>query len=312
MADTNKTPVFPTTEQLKRELERRNFGKKYISTLMSTFGAILVAVAAIALISVFFLPVFRVSGESMSPLLKSHDVVLCGKSSEVSQGDKLAELPSPLSDYANVSGYENVLDITGTGIMGYITIPKINVYLPIYHGTSPEVLNIAVGHLQGSTLPIGGTSRHSVISAHRGLPSSKLFTDIDQLVEDDTFTITILDEIYTYSVDNIEVVLPTELNSLNIIPDQDNVTLMTCTPYGINTHRLLVRAHRIDTYKPHEVRVPADAVPIDKMNCIPFIVAAVIILLILFWVIQGRMTRRFGLAEQFENSQHIPHNNKKG
>ena len=225
---------------------------------------------------------------------------------------ELAELPAPLSDYANVSGYENVLDITGTGIMGYITIPKINVYLPIYHGTSPEVLNIAVGHLQGSTLPIGGTSRHSVISAHRGLPSSKLFTDIDQLVEDDTFTITILDEIYTYSVDNIEVVLPTELNSLNIIPDQDNVTLMTCTPYGINTHRLLVRAHRIDTYKPHEVRVPADAVPIDKMNCIPFIVAAVVILLILFWVIQGRMTRRFGLAEQFENSQHIPHNNKKG
>lgn len=225
---------------------------------------------------------------------------------------KLAELPSPLSDYANVSGYENVLDITGTGIMGYITIPKINVYLPIYHGTSPEVLNIAVGHLQGSTLPIGGTSRHSVISAHRGLPSSKLFTDIDQLAEDDTFTITILDEIYTYSVDNIEVVLPTELNSLNIIPDQDNVTLMTCTPYGINTHRLLVRAHRIDTYKPHEVRVPADAVPIDKMNCIPFIIAAVVILLILFWVIQGRMTRRFGLAEQFENGQHIPHNNKKG
>lgn len=225
---------------------------------------------------------------------------------------KLAELPSPLSDYANVSGYENVLDITGTGIMGYITIPKINVYLPIYHGTSPEVLNIAVGHLQGSTLPIGGTSRHSVISAHRGLPSSKLFTDIDQLVEDDTFTITILDEIYTYSVDNIEVVLPTELNSLNIIPDQDNVTLMTCTPYGINTHRLLVRAHRIDTYKPHEVRVPADAVPIDKMNCIPFIVAAVVILLILFWVIQGHMTRRFGLAEQFENDHHIPHNNKKG
>jgi len=225
---------------------------------------------------------------------------------------KLAELPSPLSDYANVSGYENVLDITGTGIMGYITIPKINVYLPIYHGTSPEVLNIAVGHLQGSTLPIGGTSRHSVISAHRGLPSSKLFTDIDQLVEDDTFTITILDEIYTYSVDNIEVVLPTELNSLNIIPDQDNVTLMTCTPYGINTHRLLVRSHRIDTYKPHEIRVPADAVPIDKMNCIPFIVAAVVILLILFWVIQGRMTRRFGLAEQFENGQHIPHNNKKG
>ena len=218
---------------------------------------------------------------------------------------ELAELPSPLSDYASIDGYERILDITGTGIMGYITIPKINVYLPIYHGTSPEVLNIAVGHLQGSTLPIGGKSRHSVISAHRGLPSSKLFTDIDQLVEDDTFTITILDEIYTYSVDNIQVVLPTELNSLNIIPDEDNVTLMTCTPYGINTHRLLVKAHRIDISKPqeNEVRVPADAIPIDEMNCIPFIIAVVIFLLILYWVIQGRMTRRLGLVEKFENEQ---------
>lgn len=216
---------------------------------------------------------------------------------------ELAELPAPFSDYNTIEGYERILDITGTGIMGYITIPKINVYLPIYHGTSPEVLNIAVGHLQGSTLPIGGKSRHSVISAHRGLPSSRLFTDIDQLVEDDVFTITILDEIYTYSVDSIQVVLPTELDSLNIIPDEDNVTLMTCTPYGINTHRLLVKAHRTDTSAPPqeaEVRVPADAIPIDEMNCIPFIIAAVVLLLILYWVIQGRMSRHLGLAEKFE------------
>lgn len=217
--------------------------------------------------------------------------------------EELSALPSPFSDYGSVKGYDSILDITGTGIMGYITIPKINVYLPIYHGTSPEVLNVAVGHLQGSTLPIGGNSRHSVISAHRGLPSSRLFTDIDQLVEDDVFTVTILDEVYTYSVDSTTVVLPTDLGGLAIVPDEDNVTLMTCTPYGINTHRMLVKAHRIYTDTPHEVRVPTDATAIDKMSCLPVIIVAAVVLLILFWMIQGRLNRHFGLAEEFENSK---------
>lgn len=216
---------------------------------------------------------------------------------------ELAALSAPFSDYSSVSGYDSILDITGTGIMGYITIPKINVYLPIYHGTSPEVLNIAVGHLQGSTLPIGGNSRHAVISAHRGLPSSRLFTDIDQLIEDDIFTITILDDVYTYSVDSTSVVLPTDLDGLAIVPGEDNVTLMTCTPYGINTHRMLVKAHRISTDKPHDVRVSADAVAIDKMSCLPAVIAAAVVLLILFWIIQGRLNRHLGLAEEFESSK---------
>ena len=171
--------------------------------------------------------------------------------------------------------------------MGYIDIPKINTYLPIYHGTSPEVLNIAVGHIEGTSLPIGGKGRHSVISAHRGLPSARLFTDIDKLTENDTFSITVLDEVLEYEVDEINTVLPSEMDKLAPVPDMDYVTLMTCTPYGINTHRLLVRAHRIESDQPHTVKVNADAVPVDEIKVLPFIVIPVIILLILYWIISG-------------------------
>ena len=201
---------------------------------------------------------------------------------------ELSKLNAPLSDYKSLKGYEQTLDITGTGIMGYIEIPKINVYLPIYHGTSPDVLNVAVGHMQGSSLPTGGKGCHTVISAHRGLPSAKLFSDIDQLTENDTFTITVLDEMLCYEVDEINTVLPYEMDKLAAVPDKDYVTLMTCTPYGINTHRLLVRAHRIDLEQPHAVRVPADAVPIDDMTVLPFIAAPVFICLVLFWLFSGR------------------------
>ncbi|MBR5683468.1 MAG: class C sortase [Ruminococcus sp.] len=206
--------------------------------------------------------------------------------------NELAALSAPLSDYKKIKGYEQALDITGTGIMGYIDIPKINAYLPIYHGTSPEVLNIAVGHIEGTALPIGGKGRHSVISAHRGLPSAKLFTDIDKLTENDTFSITVLDEVLEYEVDEINTVLPHEMDKLAPIPDMDCVTLMTCTPYGINTHRLLVRAHRIESEQPHTVKVTADAVPVDEIKVLPFIVIPVIILLILYWIISGRIKDR--------------------
>lgn len=202
---------------------------------------------------------------------------------------ELGSLGAPFEDYEQISGYEDILDITGTGIMGYITIPKIDVYLPIYHGTSPEVLNVAVGHLQGSSLPVGGTGCHSVISAHRGLPSARLFTDIDQLIEEDTFTITILDEVLTYEIDQIVTVLPYERNELYAVPDEDYVTLMTCTPYGINTHRMLVRAHRIDTVYPHNVKVPSDAVMADEMTVYAVIISAVLILLLIYWFISGRL-----------------------
>ena len=205
---------------------------------------------------------------------------------------ELAALSAPLSDYKKIKGYEQALDITGTGIMGYIDIPKINAYLPIYHGTSPEVLNIAVGHIEGTALPIGGNGRHSVISAHRGLPSARLFTDIDKLTENDTFSITVLDEELEYEVDEINTVLPHEMDKLAPIPNMDCVTLMTCTPYGINTHRLLVRAHRIESEQPQTVKVTADAVPVDEIKVLPFIVIPVIILLILYWAVSGRIKER--------------------
>ena len=141
--------------------------------------------------------------------------------------------------------YESTLDVTGTGIMGYITIEKIGVELPIYHGTSDAVLQVAAGHLEGTSLPVGGASTHAVISAHRGLPSAKLFTNLDQLEVGDTFTITVLDRVLTYEVDNISIILPTETDSLKVVDGKDYVTLMTCTPYGINTHRLIVQAKRV-------------------------------------------------------------------
>ena len=147
--------------------------------------------------------------------------------------------------------YNSLLNISGNGVMGYIQIPSINVSLPIYHGVEETVLQVGVGHLEGSSLPVGGESAHSVISGHTGLPSATLFTNIDRLVAGDIFTIHILDETFTYEVDQIEVVLPNEINLLSIEEGQDYCTLVTCTPYGINTHRLLVRGHRIENLPEH-------------------------------------------------------------
>lgn len=172
--------------------------------------------------------------------------------------------------------------------MGYITIPIINVELPIYHGTSAEVLNVAAGHLQGSSLPVGGENTHAVISAHRGLPSARLFTDIDQLAEGDTFTITILDRVLTYEVEEILTVKPEEMESLEIIPGGDYVTLMTCTPYGINTHRLLLRSHRIETIYNDEVRVIPDAVKVDPLLVVPAIAGFFLIILLIIWFLGGK------------------------
>lgn len=143
--------------------------------------------------------------------------------------------------------YESLLDISGTGIMGYIEIPSINVSLPIYHGTSDSVLQIAVGHLDWTSLPVGGESTHCVLSGHRGLPSAKLFTNLDQIVEGDTFIIRVLDEVLTYEVDRILIVEPEDVTALQIESGKDLCTLVTCTPYGINSHRLLVRGHRVET-----------------------------------------------------------------
>ncbi len=201
---------------------------------------------------------------------------------------KLARLQSPFVDFDRVSGYNSTLDISGSGIMGYISIPVIQVELPIYHGTSEEVLNIAAGHLEGSTLPVGGANTHSVISAHRGLPSARLFTDLDKIEKGDNFTVNILDRIYTYEVEEILIVEPHEINTLAIIPNSDYVTLMTCTPYGVNTHRLLIRSHRVETVYKKEYRISAEMIKVDPMLVIPFISAPFVFILIIFWVFGGR------------------------
>ena len=145
--------------------------------------------------------------------------------------------------------YNDMLDVTGTGVMGYVTIPSIAVRLPIYHGTDEGILQIATGHIAGSSLPVGGESTHAVVSGHTGLPSARLFTGLDKLKKGDTFAFHVLGQTYTYQVDDINVVLPTNLKRLNIESGKDYATLVTCTPYGVNTHRLLVRGHRIPNPK---------------------------------------------------------------
>ena len=171
-----------------------------------------------------------------------------------------------------VSGYAQTLDISGMGIMGYITIPKISVELPIYHGTDEGVLQVAAGHLEGSSLPVGGAGTHAVISAHRGLPSATLFTNLDELEVGDRFTITVLNRVLTYEVDQISIVLPTEIDQLLPTEGMDYVTLMTCTPYGINTHRLLVRGKRVETTESQKhIRVAADAFRIEPIIVAPIL-----------------------------------------
>lgn len=200
--------------------------------------------------------------------------------------EDIVKLDAPFLEYEKVPDYDDILDITGTGIMGYISIPQIRVELPIYHGTSEGVLNIAVGHLQGSTLPVGGANTHAVISAHRGLPSAKLFSDLDQLVEGDEFTVTVLNEVFTYEVEEIFIVLPTEMEKLAVIPGEDYITLTTCTPYGVNSHRLLVRAKRIATAeqeKRSQAKVSADAVQLDYLLVVPFIALPLFIMLVIWW-----------------------------
>lgn len=158
----------------------------------------------------------------------------------------LRKTPMAFYDATLIAGYEDALNVNQTGIMGYINIAKINVKLPIYHTTDGGVLQIGVGHLQGSSLPVGGAGTHCVLSGHRGLPSAKLFSDLDKLKIGDTFVITVLNRCLTYQVDQIKVVLPTEVGDLQIVDGEDYCTLETCTPYGINSHRLLIRGTRVE------------------------------------------------------------------
>lgn len=182
--------------------------------------------------------------------------------------------------------YNQLLNISGNGIMGYIEIPSLKVVLPIYHGTDEGVLQVAIGHLQWSSLPIGGKSSHCVISGHRGLPSARLFTDLDQMVEGDLFLLRVLDEVLTYEVDQIRIVEPYQIQELLISEGEDLCTLVTCTPYGINSHRLLVRGHRIENLEAERtVRITADAIQIEPMLVAPVIAAPMLLVLLIMLII---------------------------
>lgn len=187
--------------------------------------------------------------------------------------------------------YNRELVIGDTEVMAYVSIPKFHIKCPIYHGTDEVVLQIAVGHLESSSLPVGGESTHALISGHRGLPSARLFTDIDKMREGDTWTITVLNETLTYECDQIRIVLPDDLSDLQIEEGKDYCTLITCTPYGINTHRLLVRGHRIPNLN-GPADLTADAIQIEPVFIAPFLAIPMIILLIIIMIITTRRAKR--------------------
>ena len=190
--------------------------------------------------------------------------------------------------------YENFLDVGGMGIMGYIEIPTIGVTLPIYHGTDEAVLQVAVGHLEWTSLPVGGESSHCVLSGHRGLPSARLFTDLDKLVVGDVFIFRVLDEILTYEVDQILIVEPHETEALLITEGKDLCTLITCTPYGVNSHRLLARGHRVENQEEAQtIRVTADAIQIKPIIVAPILAIPMLLILLIGLMVPKPQKRRF-------------------
>lgn len=187
------------------------------------------------------------------------------------------------------AAYESLLDVSGLGVMGYIEIPEIDCSLPIYHGTEESVLQVAVGHLEWSNFPVGGEGTHCVLSGHRGLPSAKLFTNLDKLAVGDTFLLRVLDEVLTYEVDQILIVEPEQVDALGIVPGEDYCTLVTCTPYGINTHRLLVRGHRVEnTPEAARMHVTADATQFDPLLVAPVLAIPVLLLLLMILLVPKR------------------------
>lgn len=184
--------------------------------------------------------------------------------------------------------YNSLLNVGGNGVMGYVEIPTIDVNLPIHHGTSEPVLQVAVGHIEGTSLPTGGESTHCVLSGHRGLPSAKLFTDLDQLMVGDVFMLHILDETLTYEVDQILIVLPHEILELQIVEGMDYCTLTTCTPYGINSHRMLIRGHRVENIEDvSNIRVSAEAHRIEPIAVAPVVAAPMLLALLILLFAKG-------------------------
>ncbi len=200
--------------------------------------------------------------------------------------------------------YESTLDVSGTGVMGYLEVPKISVSLPIYHGTEETVLEFAIGHLAGTSLPVGGASTHSVLTGHTGLASSRLLTDLNKMEIGDIFLVQIMDETLTYEVDQIRKVLPEVTKDLEIEKGHDYCTLVTCTPYGLNTHRLLVRGHRIETAKGAVMKFSADAIRIEPLVMMPILAGP--ILLILFILAMVKPNRSKKIEKQLRELEETP------
>lgn len=207
--------------------------------------------------------------------------------------EKLSATAGAFYNPALLDGYYKLLNVSGNGVIGYIGINKIKLELPIYHSVAEQVLQIATGHLEGSSLPIGGASTHAVISGHRGLPSAKLFTDLDKLDLGDTFYISVLNQLITYQVDQIKTVKPTEVQDLQILPGKDYCTLFTCTPYGINTHRLLIRGKRIENDKKQSLTyVPNEAFEISPFIVTPIVAAPMLLILLVLLLVSGAKANR--------------------
>ena len=235
------------------------------------------------------------NSKTQSQVVKSYENMLQSMSREDTKAifdaanaynESLAALDFPLREYSQVEGYWDTLDLNSSGMMGYVTIDSIGVELPIYHGVSDSVLAHAAGHMEGSSLPVGGESTHSVLSAHRGLPNAKLFTDLDRVQLGDTFTVTVLDKVFLYQVDQILTVQPENTADIQIVEGKDYCTLVTCTPYGVNTHRLLVRGVRIDTVTEKQVYVGDEAYQIDTLIVTPLVALPILFVLIIIVVLQ--------------------------
>ena len=195
---------------------------------------------------------------------------------------RLRALEKPFQEHKTLMDYHEILNVSGTGMMGYVSVPKISQELPVYHGTSDAVLAAAVGHFEGSSLPVGGESTHCVVSAHRGLPTAVLFTYLDRMEIGDTFHFTILDKVITYEVDQIRIVEPDDMSQIQIEDGKDYCTLLTCTPYGINTQRLLVRGHQVDASQKRNIYIANEAYRIDTLIVMPLVALPIITVLLIY------------------------------
>ena len=271
--------------------------KRYVSTAV-------IAAAFFVGISLLLYPVISeyINAKHQSKAIASYDEIASHMSEadydEIfaearAYNDALARTEGAFYQPERVPGYLEALDITGTGIMGYVTIDKIGVELPVYHTVETDVLQSAVGHLPGTSLPIGGEGTHAVLSGHRGLPSARLFTDLNKLEPGDLFTITVLNRVVMYRVDQVKIVDPTDVTDLQLIPGRDYCTLFTCTPYGINSHRLLVRGHRVENQaSASTIRVTADAMQIEPLLIAPLVAVPMLLVLLVMVLIPHRTKKK--------------------